>query len=168
MDPVYSKPENDVSRRSSFASFEDEANDLKLVLREAVHRMKNTLILLGASVWRELKRGVTGEMSTAVKRLETRIAPSVSLGDDLRPMSIEPFGALCQTLSGAILKFNGIRCEARNGEGVRRAEQCRRPAIVVTDVSTNPAKHPFLEPQKREGQNHYRKSRWRLILPCGR
>jgi two-component sensor histidine kinase len=145
MDHMEAQSNSDLSRHSSFVSFEDE----KLVLREAVHRMKNTLMLLGASVRRDFMRGATGEMSAAVERFEARVVAFGKLyqllsGDDPRPMSIEPFFAtLCQALSEAILKPSGIRCEAAIEGGFLPAEQCRRLAMMVTEAITNAAKHAF-------------------------
>jgi two-component sensor histidine kinase len=154
MDCMQSEAGIEVSRGHSFVSFEDEANDLKLVLRETIHRMKNTLMLLGASVRRDFTRGASGEMSAAVERFEARIAAFGRLyqllsGDDVRPMSIEPFfGALCRVLSEAILKPAGIRCEAAIEGGILPAEQCHRLGMMVTEVITNAAKHAF---PNREG-----------------
>jgi two-component sensor histidine kinase len=151
MDRMVSMLNNDFSRQRSLVSFEDETNDLKLLLHEAIHRMKNTLMLLAASVRRDFARGATGEMSEAVERFEARIAAFGKLyrllsSDDPHPMSIEPFfGALCQALSDAILKPSGIRCDATIDAGLLPAEQCHRLAMMVTEVVTNSAKYAFAD-----------------------
>jgi two-component sensor histidine kinase len=149
MDRMASRLDSECSRQRSFMSFEDETNDLKLVLHEAVHRMKNTLMLLAASVRRDFPQGASGEMSEAVERFEARIAAFGRLyqllsGDNPHPVPVEPFfGALCQALSEAILKPADIRCDAKIETGLFPAGQCQRLAMMLTEIVANAAKHAF-------------------------
>jgi hypothetical protein len=106
----------------------------ELVLRESHHRMKNTLMLLGASVRRDFRRAGSTDVSVAVDRFERRVVAFGRLyqflSDDAGRKTISVaafFESLCGALSEAILEPAGIRCEAdrkRGSPGVAMSSTC--------------------------------------------
>jgi two-component sensor histidine kinase len=128
----------------------DAAEDCELVLRETHHRMKNTLMLLGAMARRELGRIGLADVSNAVDRFERRIVAFGRLyhllSDDSQcsMVAVETyFERLCGALSDAVLEPAGIRCEAEFDSGSMPASQLNRLALILTEVVTNTAKHAF-------------------------
>ena len=65
---VGSRPRDDVMNAHQTGYVAGQVDDWELVNREAHHRMKNTLMLLAASVRRDFKRGKISEVSAAVGR----------------------------------------------------------------------------------------------------
>jgi two-component sensor histidine kinase len=146
-----------VSSSHHVANRDQDASDWEMVLRESHHRMKNTLMLLGASARREFARAGLGDMAVAVDRFERRIVAFgrlyqlLSNDDDNRMISVEPFFAsLCEALSEAILEPSGIRCEVTIESGSLPAIQCHRLALMLAELVTNAAKHAF--PSKRDAR----------------
>jgi two-component sensor histidine kinase len=127
----------------------DAVEDYELVLRETHHRMKNTLMLLGAMARCELNGNGSAVTSTAVDRFERRIVAFGSLyhllsDNQCSEVSVDAyFGGLCGALSEAILEPAGIRCEAEIDCGSMPASRCNRLALILTEVVTNAAKHAF-------------------------
>ena len=70
---VGSRPRDDVMNADQAGYVAGQVDDWELVNREAHHRMKNTLMLLAASVRRDFKRGKISEVSAAAGRFERRI-----------------------------------------------------------------------------------------------
>ena len=150
MPDISSRTSDRDARSHLVANLEDVSRDWELVLRESHHRMKNTLMLLGASVRRDFTRVGAKDMSVAVDRLERRIVAFgrlyqlLSDNDDLATISIEAFfEGLCAALSEAVLEPAGIRCEASIESGMLPAWQCHRLALMLTELVTNAAKHAF-------------------------
>jgi two-component sensor histidine kinase len=120
------------------------------MLREAHHRMKNTLALLGASARREFGRGASADLLAAVDSFEQRVVAFGRLyrvlesdGDDQHIAVPEFFEALCKALSDSMLGPAGICCELAIEEGKLPSDQCHRLALVITELVTNAAKHAF-------------------------
>jgi two-component sensor histidine kinase len=127
-----------------------QVDDWELVNREAHHRMKNTLMLLAASVRRDFKREKAIELSAAVDRFERRVVAFgrlyhlLSGGEDAEPISVANFfEPLCEALSETILEPVAIRCEAAIEDGKLSATQCHRLGLIVSELVTNAAKHAF-------------------------
>ena len=69
---VGSRPRDDVmTDQAGYVA--GQVDDWELVNREAHHRMKNTLMLLAASVRRDFRREKISGLSAAVSRFERRI-----------------------------------------------------------------------------------------------
>lgn len=124
--------------------------DCELVLRETHHRMKNTLMLLGAMARRELAGTGSAATPIAIDRFERRVVAFGSLYnllsdyDQSSEVSVDGyFGSLCRALSEAILEPAGVRCEAEIDCGSMPASRCNRIALILTEVVTNAAKHAF-------------------------
>ena len=83
MPNVGSRPRDDVMNAHQAGYVAGQMDDWELVNREAHHRMKNTLMLLAASVRRDFKRGNISELSAVAGRFERRI---VAFGE-LYPVS---------------------------------------------------------------------------------
>ena len=143
-------------RDDLMSAYAGQVDDWELVNREANHRMKNTLMLLAASVRRDFKKAKLNELSAAVDRFERRIAAFGQLyhllsgGEDVEAISVAGFFEhLCEVLSETILEPAGIRCEAAIEEGILCATQGRRLGLIVSELVTNAVKHAF--PDKEGG-----------------
>jgi two-component sensor histidine kinase len=166
-------------RDDLMSAYVGQVDDWDLVHREANHRMKNTLLLLAASVRRDFKRAKIDELSAAVDRFERRIAAFGQLyhllsgGEDVEGISVAGFfEPLCEALSETILEPAGIRCEAAIEDGKLCATQGRRLGLIVYELVTNAAKHAF--PDKKGGlirvEAVNRKGCWRFAVTdngCG-
>lgn len=165
---VGSRPRDDL-----MSAYTGQEDDWELVNREAHHRMKNTLMLLAASVRRDFKGGQNNELSAAVDRFERRIAAFGQLyhllsgGEDVEAISVASFfEPLCEALSETILEPAGIRCEAAIEEGRLCATQGHRLGLIVSELVTNAVKHAF--PDKEGGLIRVevvnRKGCWRFTV----
>ena len=147
---VGSRPRDDVMNADQAGYVAGQMDDWELVNREAHHRMKNTLMLLAASVRRDFKRGNTTELSAVAGRFERRIVAIGELyhllsgGEDDEAISVASlFEPLCEALSEAILEPAAIRCEASIEDGKLFAAQGHRLGLIVSELVTNAAKHAF-------------------------
>ncbi len=127
-----------------------QVDDWELVIREAHHRMKNTLMLLVASVRTDFRCGRSSQLSAAVDRFERRVVAFgelyqlLSNGADIEGVSVADFfERLCEALSETILEPAAIRCAASIEDGALSATQCHRLGLIVTELVTNAAKHAF-------------------------
>src|SRR6187402_1694738 len=97
MPNVGSRPRDDVMNAHQAGYVAGQVDDWELVNREAHHRMKNTLMLLAASVRRDFKREKNIELSAAVDRFERRVVAFgrlyhlLSGGEDAGPVSVASF-----------------------------------------------------------------------------
>src|SRR3954454_8773375 len=123
----------DITTRSncSAGQMQQAADDWDLVLRETHHRMKNTLMLLGASVRRDFSQAQSKGLSAAVDQFERRIVAFgklyqlLSSGEDHQIIVVgDYFESLCETLLESILEPIGIHCEAIVERGTLPAVQC--------------------------------------------
>jgi len=127
-----------------------QGDDWELVIREAHHRMKNTLMLLVASVRTDFRCGRSSQLSAAVDRFERRVVAFgelyqlLSNGADIEAVPVaDIFERLCEALSETILEPAAIRCAASIEDGTLSATQCHRLGLIVTELVTNSAKHAF-------------------------
>ena len=134
----------------SAGQMQQAADDWDLVLRETQHRMKNTLMLLSASVRRNFSQGESKGLSAAVDQFERRIVAFgklyqlLSSGEDDQTIVVaDYFESLCETLFESILEPTGIRCEAIVECGTLPALQCDRIGLIIAELVTNAAKHAF-------------------------
>jgi hypothetical protein len=121
---VGSRPRDDVMNAHQTEYVAGQVDDWELVNREAHHRMKNTLMLLAASVRRDFKREKINGLSAAVSRFERRIVAFGQLyhllsgGGNVEAISVADFfEPLCEALSETILEPAAIRCEAAIEDG---------------------------------------------------
>jgi two-component sensor histidine kinase len=135
---------------------DDQADNVGLFLREAHHRMKNTLTLLGACLHTEFKSSALVDLPKAIDQFERRILAFgklydlLSNGSDRRYTSIGDYvGSLSRALAVAILEPKGIRCEAMIGDGFLESRRCERLGLIIAELVTNAAKHAFPRPQPR-------------------
>jgi two-component sensor histidine kinase len=147
---VGSRPCDDVMTAHQAGYVAGQMDDWELVNREAHHRMKNTLMLLAASVRRDFRRGKIDDLSAAVDRFERRVAAFGQLyhilsgGEDVEAISVADFfEPLCEALSETILAPAAIRCVASIEDGTLSATQCHRLGLIVSELVTNAAKHGF-------------------------
>ena len=75
MPNVGSRPRDDVMNADQAGYVARQVDDWELVNREAHHRMKNTLMLLAASVRRDFKRRKISEVSAAAGQLSAASLP---------------------------------------------------------------------------------------------
>jgi two-component sensor histidine kinase len=149
---VGSRPRDDLMNAHQTGYVAGQVDDWELVNREAHHRMKNTLMLLAASVRRDFKREKINGLSAAVSRFERRIVAFGQLyhllsgGGDVDAISAADFfEPLCEALSETILEPAAIRCEAAIEDGKLSATQGHRLGLIVSELVTNAAKHAFLD-----------------------
>jgi len=144
----------DITSRPNCRSgqMQEAADDWNLMLRETQHRMKNTLMLLGASVRRDFSEAESKGLSTAVDRFERRIVAFgrlyqlLSSGEDDQTTVVPDYlERLCATLLDSIMEPLGIRCEAIVECGTLPAVQCDRIGLIIAELVTNAAKHAFRE-----------------------
>jgi len=147
---VSSQPRDDVMGAHEAGYGARKVDDWELVNREAHHRMKNTLMLLAASVRRDLAKGKINELSAAVHRFERRVVAFGQLyhllsgGEDVELISVANFfEPLCEALSETILEPAGIRCEVAIEDGMLSATHGHRLGLIVSELVTNAAKHAF-------------------------
>ena len=150
MTNVGSRPRDDVMNAHQAGYVAGQMDDWELVNREAHHRMKNTLMLLAASVRRDFKGGNISELSAVAGRFERRIVAFGELyhllsgGEDDEEISVAGlFEPLCEALSETILKPASVRCEAAIEDGKLSAAQGHRLGLIVSELVTNAAKHAF-------------------------
>jgi len=152
---VGSRPRDDVMNADQAGYVAGQVDDWELINREAHHRMKNTLMVLAASVRRDFKRRKISEVSASAGRFERRIVAFGELyhllsgGEEVEAISVASFfEPLCEALSEAILEPAAIRCEASIEDGKLSAAQGHRLGLIVSELVTNAAKHAFPD---REG-----------------
>jgi two-component sensor histidine kinase len=128
----------------------DEADSLDLFLREAHHRMKNMLTLLGAWLRADFISTASVDLPKAIDGFERRILAFGRLYDllarhsDRRYTSVGDYiGSLSLALAAAILEPRGIRCEATIGDGFLESRRCERLGLIIVELVTNAAKHAF-------------------------
>jgi two-component sensor histidine kinase len=131
---------------------ERSADDMDLILREAHHRIKNTLTLLGAWLHTDFRPSASVHLPEAIDRFERRIIAFGKLYQLLSNVSERRYismgdygGALCQALTVAILEPNGLRCEANIGDGFLDTKRCERLGLIIAELVTNAAKHAFAD-----------------------
>ncbi len=132
------------------------ADDWELVLCETQHRMKNTLMLLSASVRRSFSGAESKGLPAAVERFEKRIVAFgrlyqlLSSGEHNQVVDVaDYFENLSEALLKAILEPVGIRCEASVEEGTLPVVQAHRVGLIIAELVTNAVKHAF--PNKEGG-----------------
>jgi two-component sensor histidine kinase len=128
----------------------ERSGDWELLLREAYHRLKNTLALLGAWLRLDLVSAKAADFPEVVDQFENRILGFCKLYDLL---SNEPeddvtsvanyIERLCRALTAAILEPTGLRCEWTIQHGVLASNKCQRLGLVIAELVTNAAKHAF-------------------------
>jgi two-component sensor histidine kinase len=148
-----SKPFADIEAFWSANSDRDDRDtDEKLLLRDAHHRMTNTLALLAAGMRQDFTQAEPIELRYTVRRFERRILAFAELyrlltngaeSDTLERSVGDYLANLCRALAAAILEPIGIRCEASVEDGLLPTRQCERLGLIVTELVTNAAKHAF-------------------------
>jgi two-component sensor histidine kinase len=130
----------------------ERSGDWELLVREAHHRMKNTLTLLGAWLRLDLASAGSADFPEAVARFEHRI---LGFGKLYELLSNKPEGGvtsigeyierLCGALTAAILEPTGHRCELAIQDGLLASNQCQRLGLIIAELVTNAAKHAFTD-----------------------
>ena len=131
------------------------ANDdlsASLAVREAHHRMANTLALLAASLRQNLSGVEDAQARSVLRDHERRIVEFGNLhrqfaryiGSDA--IEVESYiGPLSKSLADAILAPAGISCEAFIAGGVLPGDMCETVGLVIAELVTNCAKHAYPE-----------------------
>ncbi|HEY0106214.1 MAG TPA: sensor histidine kinase [Rhizomicrobium sp.] len=140
---------SDKQANEAFRAANDDS-DSSFALREAHHRMANTLALLAGALRRDLSGVADPGVRTILRRHERRI---VDFGNLHRYFSLSPgmgliavedyVRPLCEGLVGAVLAPLGIRCEAFIGEGALSGDRCESIGLIIAELVTNAAKHAF-------------------------
>ena len=128
----------------------ERPGDWELLLREAYHRIKNTLALLGAWLRLDLASAGAADFPEIVVQFETRILGfckrydllSNELEDDVTSV-VDYIERLCGALTAAILEPTGLRCECAIQHGVLASNKCQRLGLIIAELVTNAAKHAF-------------------------
>jgi two-component sensor histidine kinase len=117
-----------------------------LLLREMHHRFANTLMVLMSMLHDEF--GLTPALRDSLNRCEARLVAfgklhrSLVIGAANRHIFVQSYiEALCEALSGALLKPRGIRCDVFADEGELPCERCEQLGLVIAELVTNAAKH---------------------------
>jgi len=126
------------------------AGDWELLLREAYHRTKNTLALLGAWLRLDLASAESANFPEAVDQFERRILGFCKLYDLLSngpeddvTSVVDYVERLCGALTAAILEPTGLRCEWAIQHGVLASNKCQRLGLIIAELVTSAAKHAF-------------------------
>jgi two-component sensor histidine kinase len=121
-----------------------------LLLREMHHRVANTLTVLTGVLRREFALSTSPEILESLARYEARIVAfgnlhrSLVVGASSNWMSIQYYiENLCKSLSDAILKPLGVRCEVVAEAGEFPSERCERLGLIIAELVMNAAKHAF-------------------------
>lgn len=124
--------------------------EFQFALREANHRMANTLAILASSLRRSLSQ-VEDEQARGI--LRDHAARIVSFGNLHRhfmigtanvPVELASYiHSLCENLIAAILAPAGIKCDAIVSEGVIDGQKCEIVGRIISELVTNAAKHAF-------------------------
>jgi len=124
--------------------------DEMVLLRETNHRFANTLMILAVTLRREFAGSVSAETRRSFERCEARIAAfgmlhrSLVVGGLQGKISISDYmEQLCRSLSEALLRPMGVRCELVVEVGDMPAERCERLGLVIAELVTNAARHAF-------------------------
>jgi two-component sensor histidine kinase len=128
-------------------------SDEFFLLREMHHRFANTLMVLMSMLHDEF--GLTPALRDSLNRCEARVLAfaklhrSLVIGAANRHISVQSYiEALCEALSGALLKPRGIRCDVFADEGELPCQRCEQLGLVIAELVTNAAKHGFHERNK--------------------
>jgi len=134
------------------SDLEEQSGDWELLLREAYHRMKNTLALLGAWLRLDLASAGSADFPEVVYQFEHRILGFGKLYDFLSnepednvTSVVDYIERLCGALTVAILEPAGLRCEWAIQGGVLASKNCQRLGLIIAELVTNAAKHAFLD-----------------------
>ncbi len=140
---------SDNAVNAAFHAANDDS-DSSFALREAHHRMANTLALLAGALRRDLSGVTDPRIRTILHDHERRIVDfgdlhrHFSRGPVMGPVAVQDYvRPLCERLVGAVLAPLGIRCEAFIGEGTLPGEKCESVGLIVAELVTNAAKHAF-------------------------
>ncbi|WP_083991896.1 sensor histidine kinase [Bradyrhizobium embrapense] len=124
--------------------------DEMVLLRETNHRFANTLMVLAFALRREFAGSVSAETRRSFERCEARIAAfgmlhrSLVVGGLQGKISLSDYmEQLCRSLSEALLRPMGVRCELVTEVGDMPAERCERLGLVIAELVTNAARHAF-------------------------
>ncbi|MEI9996749.1 MAG: sensor histidine kinase [Rhizomicrobium sp.] len=128
----------------------NDDSDSSFALREAHHRMANTLALLAGALRRDLSAVTDPDVRAILRGHERRI---VGFGNLHRHFSTAPgmgviavenyVRPLCEGLVDAMLAPLGVRCEAFIGEGALPSAKCESVGLMIAELVTNAAKHAF-------------------------
>jgi len=171
---------NTISAPNVGLTASDQGNNLwerpcerDLVLREAHHRMKNTLTLLTAWLRLDFASVESIDLPEAIERFERRILAFGELyhlqsnGAEPSEISVGVYvEGLCRALTVAILEPIGLRCEVTIEDGFLTSKRCERLGLIITELVTNAAKHAF--PSRKNGLVRvdalYRDGCWRCTV----
>jgi two-component sensor histidine kinase len=151
----------------------EQPSDRDLILREAHHRMRNTLTLLIASLRLDFAPIESIDLHEAIERFERRILAFgklyhlLSNGAEPGEISVGDYvEGLCRALAVAILEPIGLRCAVKIEDGFLTSRRCERLGLIITELVTNAAKHAF--PSRKHGLVRvdalYRDGCWRCTV----
>lgn len=121
-----------------------------LLLREAHHRLANTLTVLLSALRCDFEPSASPALQGPLARLENRILAfdklhrSLLIGSKSGGIAVQSYlEHLCRSLSDAVLEPVGLTCEVHVDPGELPSERCELLGLIICELVMNSAKHAF-------------------------